>query len=349
MTDYTLPNGAVFTQNPQFEPFLGGIPDADYFRLPYISNSFLGLVNAGIDCLLAPVKDDTGSPAMSFGSLVHCLLLEPELFDDRYKVYDNLSAPKPDSVAYKALQSIQALMGKEDAIKLLSEESITEESAEKWGQVAAMIETRYKANTIKAKAQEYVDYAINVLYNDAPQTAITLETYELACKLVETAKNTPMWKTLVENTAKCEQTVCTTLPDSNGFVCKGKIDLHTPNALVDVKTTSKSINQFKADYLRRQYYRQLAFYLDLYNEVAFAQNQPLISNSSTYILVIQTIEPYLVWWVELSSNDIEEGAKRYKKLLGEITSRMITNNWEIPAQVFDNFSNENDLFRLLEF
>jgi hypothetical protein len=75
--------------------------------------------------------------------------------------------------------------------------------------------------------------------------------------------------------------------------------------LVDLKTTSKPITDFRKSAYRYSYHRQAAFYLDGFGAKEFV------------FIVIETNEPHQIGIFRCSDNFIEQGREEYISLLEE--------------------------------
>jgi hypothetical protein len=89
--------------------------------------------------------------------------------------------------------------------------------------------------------------------------------------------------------------------------CKGKADIvvNGGDMLVDLKTTSKPITDFRKSAYRYSYHRQAAFYLDGFGAKEFV------------FIVIETNEPHQIGIFRCSDNFIEQGREEYISLLEE--------------------------------
>lgn len=75
--------------------FYDNIDFADYLRINALSKSAFGHSNNNLDFLKYRDGEFKPSPSMQYGSLVDCLLLEPELFEKNYTIIEgNLNTKK---------------------------------------------------------------------------------------------------------------------------------------------------------------------------------------------------------------------------------------------------------------
>ena len=84
--------------------------DAEYFALDRASNSTLSKMKRSAAHCKANIDEPmTATPAMAFGTLVHCLVLEPLSFSERYYIAEDSDPPAPRGAAVKsAIASIIA-------------------------------------------------------------------------------------------------------------------------------------------------------------------------------------------------------------------------------------------------
>ncbi len=99
MKTHVLPNGSEIEQAETIEEKVGWFKyqeDSDYFKLPCINNGMLGLYNQGVDCFLREQPPKKAQSYFTLGSLVHCLILEPDKVEERFERYDSsVVVPKP--------------------------------------------------------------------------------------------------------------------------------------------------------------------------------------------------------------------------------------------------------------
>ncbi len=109
--------------------------------------------------------------------------------------------------------------------------------------------------------------------------------------------------------SKSDKEVANSWVDFNTMVkCKGKADIVVEGGdmLVDLKTTSKPITEFRKSAFRYNYHRQAAFYLDGFNAKEFV------------FIVIETNEPHQIGIFRCSEHFIDQGREEYVYLLEEL-------------------------------
>lgn len=106
--------------------------------------------------------------------------------------------------------------------------------------------------------------------------------------------------------------------DVLGLPCKAKLDLVNPkNQIFDLKTTSAtSVEDFYQSCIRFDYFRQGAFYADAIG-----------ANTVTFI-GISKIEPYDIFIINLSDDDLQAGREDYQMLLKMIQeTNYVPSSW----------------------
>ena len=107
-------------------------PAPDYYSLPstFVSQSSLKqFIKSPVEykhCFVDGNNSWTTTPNMVLGSLTHALLLEPQLVDQQYFVYDEAQRPEPDktmaSNLNKAWKIYLERAAKEDGVTIVSQE-----------------------------------------------------------------------------------------------------------------------------------------------------------------------------------------------------------------------------------
>tara|TARA_Y100000114_G_scaffold53473_1_gene48803 strand:+ start:1233 stop:2009 length:777 start_codon:yes stop_codon:yes gene_type:complete len=131
---------------------------------------------------------------------------------------------------------------------------------------------------------------------------IDLNQYNLALTLRDKVKSFKIINDFIHNSKK---EIAKTWLDFNTLVeCKGKVDmLIDDNMIIDIKTTSKPITQFKKSAFTYDYHRQAAFYSDGFNVKEFI------------FLVVETNEPYQVGLFRCSEEFLDRGRQECFSLL----------------------------------
>jgi len=132
---------------------------------------------------------------------------------------------------------------------------------------------------------------------------IGMDQYNLALNLRDKLSRIDEVKAILDNSEK-EVPKCWI--DFNTMrKCKGKADIVVDGGdmLVDIKTTSKPISEFRKSAYRYNYHRQAAFYLDGFGAKEFV------------FIVVETQEPYQVGIFRCTENFIDQGRQEYISLL----------------------------------
>ncbi len=151
-------------------------------------------------------------------------------------------------------------------------------------------------------------------YENKDGIVINLEQYDKALTMRDKLTKHKEIKDILSNSQK-EVAKCWI--DFNTMVnCKGKADIVVDGGdmLVDLKTTSKPITEFRKSAFRYNYHRQAAFYLDGFGAKEFV------------FIVIETVEPFQVGIFRCSEFFIEGGREEYISLLEEYKKPLKRNN-----------------------
>ena len=226
--------------------------DEEYYGdWDYVTNSQLGYLNKGWEYYeMMKQGGKIDSPSLRFGNLVHTLILEPKLFQDKFIVINPDDRPEPSkSMASKLNKAWKAKMEERDGI------------------------------------------------------VINMDQYNLALNLRDKLLRLDEVKSILDNS---EKEVAKCWVDFNTMQnCIGKADIVIDNGdmLVDIKTTSKPVSEFRKSAYRYNYHRQAAFYLDGFGAKEFM------------FIVIETQEPYQVGVFRCSENFIDQGRQEYISLI----------------------------------
>lgn len=136
---------------------------------------------------------------------------------------------------------------------------------------------------------------------------INLEQYNRALAMRDKLLRHKEITDILDNSTK---EVANSWVDFNTMInCKGKADIvvNGGDMLVDLKTTSKPITEFRKSAYRYSYHRQAAFYLDGFNAKEFV------------FIVIETNAPHQIGIFRCSDNFIEQGREEYISLLDDLS------------------------------
>ena len=129
----------------------------------------------------------------------------------------------------------------------------------------------------------------------------------------------PEARELVES-ATTEQTA--TWTDTTGVECKARLDALCTNEFSDIKTTSKPLDQFEREVARHMYHGQIAFYGDGAHAAGMTS-----STLASYIIAVETVEPYDCAVFRLPPHIVEAGRRLYRSFLDNWLTCRETGLW----------------------
>ena len=273
-------------------------PEPDYYNLPntFISQSSLKVfIRNSLDYKHQFIDGNngwTGSAASQLGSLVHCLLLEPQLVEQQYFVYDEGQRPEPDktmaSNLNKAWKAAMEGGAKESGTTIVGQEVYNKADA-----MLQVICGTWQGNYFGWDPDDAADVPLRELaifwQNDCS---------ELPLK----SKLDILWVNAAEGTA----------------------------TVVDYKTTSASNSQeFGWSVKKYGYDVQAAFYEDAARDY-LCVNYPGITFDITVLFIPQrTTAPYQVLGVlQLDQQTLQAARARYERALQELEGCLHTGVWE---------------------
>ena len=309
------------------------ISDADYFSNKfsgYISNSRLSLINPNQDndpkaFFEGLSKHNKYSDALIFGSAVHELVLQPELFelalsvdrptakmgfmaDELYKSY--LDGSLCDDVVIKASDKIGYYKDKMNADRI---NAVISTCTPYWE-----CRKRYEDSTTKDITPIYLD-------------AKSIERVQECVRALK--ENSTIQKLLhpegllVDPISENEQAILldvrVKVPDYDEFTLriKAKLDNYTIDSetntvtVNDVKTIGKIVSEFSGNFERFHYHRELALYSWLMTLVAKKFYNMDSCRVLSNCLVVSTIPKYYTKVYRLSRADFRKGWDEFKMLL----------------------------------
>lgn len=309
------------------------IDDAEYFSEKYsgyISNSRLSLINPEQDndpkaFFEGLTKHNKYSDALILGSSVHCLSLQPELFelvttvnrptaklgfmaDELYLVYksDKLS----DKEVIKASDKIEYYKGKMTPDKI---ENVLTSCSSYWKDREVFEENQVSNKTpiyLDPKSRERVLECVKALENNKDIQAL-LHPEGLIKDPISENEQAILLDIEVE------------IRDEEPFILRLKskldnytIDFETNTVIVnDVKTIGKIVSEFDNNFTKFHYYRELAMYSWLMTLVA--KEHYLLNNCTvkSNCLIVSTIPAYYTKVYTLSKSDFNKGWNEFKYLL----------------------------------
>jgi hypothetical protein len=302
------------------------LSDKDYFALEGISNSQLScIINGPEHYLLFKNKERERKDHNVFGSLFHCLLLEPDEFLSRYFIV-NESIDIPDS---------KNQAGR--AIYLANKQDMFTESGEL---TQGDLDTLHSQLEVKRKKQKFYDeimkYAdfIEALQMSKDKETISHSQLNIAKNCVESVRRNKKYDCFFSPDLPSHNEHCVLfIPEGFYIQCKGKIDrciIDIKNkklVLLDMKTTGKPLTYFQQSYRSFEYYRQLAFYLMGLLSWLGLRWLPNDWSIEVYILAVEKEEPYCSKFFPVSLRDLDLGKRRYEELLAKLQWHIENDIW----------------------
>lgn len=312
------------------------IDDSEYFSERYngyISNSRLSLINPEQDndpkaFFEGLSKHNKYSDALIFGSAVHQLVLQPELFhlcevvdrptakagfmaDELYPIFSDESKDKDDQyeALYKASDKVDYYKGKFDNDRIFA---LIEKCRDYWEARKAYETTNLDSTPIylDPKNRDRVKQCVNALLKNP--RIVSLLKPEGVFEMPES-----------ENEQAILLDVEVRVPNCKPFILriKAKLDNYTidkeTNTIVvnDIKTIGKIVSEFQGNFERFHYHRELAIYSWLLTLVAkkFYGMENCIVRSNC--LVVSTIPSYYTKVYEVTKEDFTKGWYEFKVLL----------------------------------
>ena len=316
--------------------WLQKIDDAEYFSerfSSYISNSRLSLINPTQDNNPQAFFEGLGkhnkySDALIFGSAVHELVLQPELFhlcnvvdrptakagfmaDELYPIFSDESKGHDDQyeALYKASDKIDYYKGKFDNDKI---SALIDKCREYW-KARKDYESKGLASTpiyLDPKGRERVEQCVEALSRNSKIRSLLHP---------EGLLENP----ISENEQAILLDVEVKVPGCEPFVLrlKAKLDNYTidteTNTITvnDVKTIGKVVSEFQNNFERFHYHRELAIYswlLTLAAKKFYGMENCTVKSNC---LVVSTIPKYYTKVYEVTKGDFVKGWNEFKLLL----------------------------------
>lgn len=309
------------------------IDDEEYFSERYngyISNSRLSLINPEQDndpkaFFEGLSKHNKYSDPLIFGSAVHELVLQPELFelcevvdrptaklgfmaDELYKYY--CKGKLTDKAIKNASDKVNYYKGKMTAERI---QAVKEGCQKYWEDRKAYEEGRDSVTTpifLDPKSRERVKQCVQAVTND--------------CRMNELLHPTGLMEDPIsENEQAILLDVKVEVPGFDPFVLrlKAKLDNYTidkeTNTVVvnDLKTIGKIVSEFPNNFALYRYHRELAIYSWLLSLVAEKHYGMKDCTVKANCLVVSTIPGYYTSIYEVTKADFDKGWTEFRKLL----------------------------------
>ena len=306
----------------------------DYFQIPAISNSSLSTFNYDPSYyykvhVTKELVDKKDSASLTFGSLVHCLLLEPEKVSERYVISVIRPEDKPSGMM---LDFINALL-KYEVLDGLAIDS-------------AYAQSGYKLS--KEKVVESFNKPANLMYyeemvNSKGKSLILKNEYDLAVQCANIAAYNPQWPSILGEGAWAVHKELEILWEEDGLNFKSKLDhmyVRQVEGTVfvkyfDYKTDSqKPVHKYLETFEYWKTYRQMAFYekaIRMWASDTFSNVNNIVI--SMYLVPIDVVRlKSLIYLVDKSY--LEKGRKEIAEDLNNLRWHMEHGKWEYPRYIY---------------
>lgn len=307
----------------------------NYFEIPAISNSSLSTFSYDPSYyhkvyVTKELVDKKESSALTMGSVIHCLLLEPDEFEKRYVVSTLGPEAKPSGMML-------------EFVNILAQADVADEIA---------IEAAYRKSGYKISQDKVLESfkapAIQAYYNELiaskGKTLLQKSEYEHALKCVEISENNPQWIKILDYYTWNSYRELEIFWEDGGLQFKSKLDLlYVRRAgsdlfikYFDYKTDSqKAVHKYMETFEFWRTYRQMAFYKEAIHQWV-KQNFKDIDNVhiSMYIAVIDTVRlKSLIYVVDKSY--LMKGLQEIKQDIDNLKWHYTFDRWEFPRHVYE--------------
>lgn len=313
-----------------------------YYESLSISNSSLSVFNHDPSYfykvhVTKELEDKKESDAMLLGSIIHCMLLEPEEFDNRYFTSSVLPNEMPSGMML-------------EYVKALAEQKVEDELSFEF----AYAKSGYKISREKVlenfnKVPGYRTYLQEL---KDPRQVVSTAMMETAKLNVENVKASPYWHRILGNLKWKEEkeleiywnTTVTVDGEEYALPLKSKLDhlfVHYDEEFnllslryFDYKTDSqKPVHKYQDSFEYWKTYRQFAFYWLAMREWA-RQNYPKADlDISMYVVPIDVVRNKTVTY-EVKRSYLVKGMEEIDKNLRDLAWHMTNNLWEYPKDIY---------------
>lgn len=307
----------------------------DYFQIQALSNSALSTFSYDPSYyhkvyITKEIQDKKESAALTLGSLVHCLILENDKFDERYVISKLKPEDKPSGMM---LDFVNALLKYEVYDELALD--------------AAYATSGYKIS--KDKVLENFNKSAKAYYNEQAackdKRLITQAEYDTACKAKEVALNNLQWNSILGEEEWETFTEFEILWQYDELLpCKSKLDMIKVRVtkdsifikLFDFKTDSqKPVNKYIESFEYWKTYRQIAFYIEAitsWTTEKYGLPENLII--APYIVAIDVVRlKSLIYYVDHSY--VSKGLAEIKQDIKNLKWHLQEDLWEYPKSIYD--------------
>jgi len=307
-------------------------------RVGFTSLGWLDVSPKNYRFMMEQMKENANKQSyFTLGSAIHCQVLEPEKFKERYAAIECSIPTGKKADAVRILASTrdyfstpfdwhQNAIKKADLkgkIETLSEELINKEPYKSY--LSSLIQLRGKeildvddAKTISRCYKNTISHkAANTLLYDNPFYTSNIKAYNE----IKIDWKYPGYKGIIQST------IDRLIIDNSTKTIK----------IVDLKTTAKNVYDFEAAYKKYGYYRQAAIYMKsvlwLLNEKGYNINDYDIE---CYIVAVQSTGANECDVIKVSNNDLVQGVKEFEIQLERLTYHIENDLWEYPMEYYES-------------
>lgn len=291
-------------------------------------------------------KEDIIDKNMTEGSLIHCLLLNPEEFDNNFVIgVSDLPSDNPRSVLHTVFNHYKELKKQGDTRENLDEfqDALLDVLKDINLYQSLKTDTQRLEKMITLKHHNYWDYLVKA----EGRTVIDQDVYDFCKNVVEKITSTVSVMDVMGFFAdsfspleKFNEIVLTKFDDEQPFGLRGIVDnlvidnVNKEIRVNDLKKTSKSISQFTDSIEYFNYWLQAAIYKKLVEHVY--TSQPKYSGYKiTFRFLV--VDPFMqIAPIRVSDDTLKEWEERADKLLDEAKFHFETKNFELPYKFIVN-------------
>lgn len=286
---------------------------------------------------------------LDVGGAVHCLILEPELFDGNFVVKNFEKPQSPNQRKFCEHYKHMLEMGFED-IDLILHDSYCEAYKPK----ATREKNIEEAKVLYTSLEDYIQYLI------ASNEKVVLSTQQMDVvkKAVGSLRRNPRANPIVEipDDEKARYTALNELEiyfDVGNVKCKSKIDRLIIDKekfkiyIIDLKTTSALIKDFKESFVKYNYEQQFSFYcLAVYNYLEKQIKLPDLDKYEVECIcaVVQTINNSESRIYSIPMERVMVEIIEIKRLLSELSWHFENNIWDYPRCYY-----EGEMYEQLDY
>ena len=287
-------------------------------------------------------REDTSSKGMNLGSAIHCKVLEPSEFDNRYLIADVEIPEGKNAIFVKELfNTYNSNIEYTDEVHNQWIQNAWEKSGLKGTPAKAWDALKGSTDNAK-KLQAYWDYLeecgdkFQLSFSDAEimnNCKRSIESHKVASELLfgyglsdvheelDIRWSHPSWKF-----------------NMRSIIDRLIIDEHTKTIkVVDLKTSAKSVHFFERPYEMYGYYRQIPLYMDaawwycIYELKMDLQEWKI----EGYIVAVQTTGYNECAVYRPCEDDLKKGRIENKKLLDRLEWHFDNDEWDYPKEYYE--------------